>query len=71
MVYYICVVGFKNFFIECIKNKKIFLMKNVNYDLMFCFEIFLKKKYFILKGLNIFFFKISVFFFFFIKVRYI
>lgn len=54
-----------------LKIKKIFLTKNVNYDLMPCLETSLKKKHLILKGLNTFFFKISVSFLSFTKARYI
>lgn len=46
-----------------LKIKKIFLTKNVNYDLMPCLETSLKKKHFILKGLNTFFLKLVCLFF--------
>lgn len=64
MVYHICVVGFKNFLIECTKNKKIFLTKNVNYDLMPCLETSLKKKTFNPERTKyLFFFKLVCLFF--------
>lgn len=49
--------GLKTFLSNALKIKKIFLTKNVNYDLMPCLETsFKKKKHLILKGLNTFFF---------------